>query len=86
MKSVLCVLFLLASGVLAEQKRPNIVWLISEDNSIHYLKMFDEHGTETPRIAELAAHGLQFNNAFSNAPVATMIWRALACLTWWLTE
>ena len=53
-------------------KRPNIVWLISEDNLIHYLDMFDEHGTETPRIAALAEHGLQFNNAFSNAPVCSV--------------
>lgn len=52
--------------------RPNIVWLISEDNSIHYHKMFDAHGTETPRIAELAKHGLQFNHAFSNAPVCSV--------------
>lgn len=53
-------------------ERPNVVWLISEDNSIHYMKMFDENGTETPRIAELAQHGLQFNNAFSNAPVCSV--------------
>jgi uncharacterized sulfatase len=53
-------------------ERPNIVWLISEDNSVHYLKLFNEHGTETPRIAELAAHGLQFKHAFSNAPVCSV--------------
>ncbi|MCA9215778.1 MAG: sulfatase [Planctomycetales bacterium] len=52
--------------------RPNFVWLISEDNSIHYLKLFDEHGVETPRIAELAKDGLVFNNAFSNAPVCSV--------------
>ncbi len=51
---------------------PNVVWLISEDNSIHYQKMFDAHGTETPRIAELAEQGLQFNHAFSNAPVCSV--------------
>lgn len=53
-------------------ERPNVVWLISEDNSTHYMKMFDEHGTETPRIKELAEHGLQFNHAFSNAPVCSV--------------
>jgi len=51
---------------------PNFVWLISEDNSTHYLKLFDEHGAETPRIAELAKHGLLFENAFSNAPVCSV--------------
>lgn len=52
--------------------RPNVVWLISEDNSIHYLKMFHARGTETPRVSALAAHGLQFNHAFSNAPVCSV--------------
>lgn len=52
--------------------RPNFVWLLSEDNSVHYLKLFDEHGAETPRIAELASHGLIFENAFSNSPVCSV--------------
>lgn len=64
-------LFLVASSLLAAE-RPNFVWLISEDNSQHYLKLFDEHGAETPKIAELAKHGLLFENAFSNAPVCSV--------------
>ena len=52
--------------------RPNFVWLISEDNSTHYLKLFNERGAETPRIAELARHGLLFENAFSNSPVCSV--------------
>ena len=68
--SILAVLALNSAIYAAD--RPNIVWLISEDNSTHYMKMFDDHGTETPRIQELAAHGLQFNNAFSNAPVCSV--------------
>ncbi len=53
-------------------KRPNIVWLISEDNSSHYLKLFDSHGVETPAIAKMAEHGLIFENAFSNSPVCSV--------------
>ncbi len=53
-------------------KRPNIVWLISEDNSTHYLKLFDPHGAETPAIAKMAEHGLIFENAFSNSPVCSV--------------
>ncbi|MEM7476636.1 MAG: sulfatase [Planctomycetota bacterium] len=71
--SLLCLTAaLLLSNLSRAADRPNIVWLISEDNSVHYMKMFDENGTETPRIAELAEHGLQFNNAFSNAPVCSV--------------
>ena len=50
---------------------PNIVWITSEDNSKHYMSLFDEHGTETPNIAGLAGHGITFTRAFSNAPVCS---------------
>ncbi|MEZ6124714.1 MAG: sulfatase [Planctomycetaceae bacterium] len=62
----------------ANADRPNIVWLVSEDNSIHYMKLYAEGGAETPRISELAAHGLTFNHAFSNAPVCSVARTTLA--------
>lgn len=52
--------------------RPNVVWILSEDNSKHYLKLFDKHGAPTPRIAELAKDGLLFEHAFSCAPVCSV--------------
>ncbi len=52
-------------------ERPNIVWISSEDNSKHYMSLFDEHGVETPHIESLAQHGVVFNNAFSNAAVCS---------------
>ncbi len=51
--------------------RPNFVWLISEDNSTHFMRLFDETGPATPNIEKLAAHGLVFDRAFSNAPVCS---------------
>ena len=53
-------------------EKPNFVWLISEDNSTHYLKLFDENGAPTPRIQRLAEHGLIFEHAFSNSPVCSV--------------
>ena len=50
---------------------PNIVWLTSEDNSIHYMKLYSENGIETPNIESLAEHGLTYTHAFSNAPVCS---------------
>lgn len=55
-----------------EKQPPNIVWLISEDNSKHYLDLFDQHGVSTPNIRELAKTGLTFQRAFSNAPVCSV--------------
>lgn len=58
--------------------RPNVVWIVSEDNSKHYLKLFDPAGAETPNIARLAADGLTFTRAFSNAPVCSVARTTLA--------
>lgn len=51
--------------------RPNIVWVTSEDNSKHYLKLFDKNGIPTPNIESLAEQGVIFDNAFSNAAVCS---------------
>ncbi|PKQ64264.1 sulfatase [Labilibaculum filiforme] len=50
---------------------PNIVWITSEDNSKHYMSLFDENGVETPNIEKLADNGVIFNRAFSNAAVCS---------------
>ena len=55
----------------AQIEQPNIVWITSEDNSVHYMKLFDEHGVETPNIEKLANHGVKFTRVFSNAPVCS---------------
>lgn len=55
-----------------EQKPPNIVWLVSEDNSKHFLKLYDEGGASMPNVEALAKKGIVFNNAFSNAPVCSV--------------
>ena len=61
----------LAMAAGEQRSRPNVVLLMSEDNSKHYLKLFDPHGGETPRIAAMAKHGAIFPNAFSNCPVCS---------------
>ncbi len=65
-------------GLLPAADRPNIVWIVSEDNSKHYLKLFDPAGIETPNIARLAEHGLIYDRAFSNAPVCSVARSTLA--------
>lgn len=53
-------------------ERPNVVWILSEDNSIHYLDLYQKGGAQTPNIAKLAARGLTFDHAFSCAPVCSV--------------
>ncbi len=62
----------------AAEKRPNVVWIVSEDNSVHYLKHFFLGGAETPAIDKLAAHGLTFDHAFSNGAVCSVARTTLA--------
>ncbi len=62
----------------AGDDRPNVVWIVSEDNSIHYLRHFFEGGAAAPNIEALAAHGLTFDHAFSNAPVCSVARTTLA--------
>ena len=52
----LCALLAFAGGALGA-KRPNFVFLVSEDNSIHYLKLYG-YGASTPNIEALAREGL----------------------------
>lgn len=72
------VLVFTLSSLAPAADRPNIVWIVSEDNSIHYLDHFFEGGVAAPNIEALAAHGLTYNHAFSNAPVCSVARTTLA--------
>ncbi len=62
----------------AAKRRPNFLWIVSEDNSKHYLKLFDPNGAPAPNIERLAKRGVVFNHAFSNAPVCSVARTTLA--------
>ena len=47
---------------------PNILWLVSEDNS-PYLGCYGDHFATTPNLDQLAAEGILYTRAFANAPV-----------------
>ncbi|SHJ85138.1 Sulfatase [Maribacter aquivivus] len=70
-KSIVLIIIIGLSTYLKAQEKPNIVWIVSEDNSKHYMKLFDENGVPTPNIEKLAEKGVQFNRAFSNAAVCS---------------
>ncbi|MEM0925745.1 MAG: sulfatase-like hydrolase/transferase, partial [Planctomycetota bacterium] len=56
----------------SEVARPNVVWIMSEDNSADYLRHFDPAGAPAPNIEALAERGITFDRAFSNAPVCSV--------------
>ncbi|MEM6319423.1 MAG: sulfatase [Bacteroidota bacterium] len=53
-------------------EKPNILWIVTEDNSKHYLDLYEEGGAVMPTIEALAKKGITFNHAFSNAPVCSV--------------
>jgi len=69
---VILIALLVGCSVNRVEERPNFVWIISEDNSTHYMELFDPHGIATPRIEKMAGEGVRFTRAFSNAPVCSV--------------
>jgi arylsulfatase A-like enzyme len=52
----------------AQQKHPNIVWIVCEDMSPH-LGSYGEKIAQTPVLDQLAKEGVRYTNAFSTAGV-----------------
>ncbi len=69
---LLIIIFLLNSCNDNIHDKPNIVWITTEDNSIHYMNLYTKGGADMPTINSLAEDGVVFNNAFSNAPVCSV--------------
>lgn len=57
---------------LAAAERPNVVWILSEDNSMHFLRLYGNPLGQTPAIEQLAGEGITFRHAFSCAPVCSV--------------
>ena len=53
-----------------QKKRPNILWLISEDTSPD-IGCYGEKLVSTPNIDKLAMQGIRFENAFASCPVCS---------------
>jgi len=63
--------------------RPNILWLVSEDNG-PFLGCYGDPLAETPNLDKLASEGIMFENAYANVPVcaparSTIITGMYAC-------
>jgi len=60
-----------------DQDRPNILWLVSEDNSPETIGVYGDPAAYTPHIDSLASRGIVFRHAFSHAPVCAVARSAL---------
>jgi hypothetical protein len=66
------------AGTVCGADRPNFVWIVSEDNSVHTMRLFHETGAPTPQLEAMATEGLIFERAFSNSPVCSVARTTLA--------
>ena len=74
MKRILAILFiysLLTPLFAADAIRPNILWIVSEDNTT-YLGCYGDKTASTPNLDKLAAEGVHFTKCFANAPVCAV--------------
>jgi arylsulfatase A-like enzyme len=55
-------------GTSAPARRPNILWIVSEDNN-PFLGCYGYRLARTPNLDHLAAEGILYENCFSQAPV-----------------
>jgi N-sulfoglucosamine sulfohydrolase len=53
----------------AALKRPNILWITSEDNGISWVGCYGSKNTKTPNIDQLAKEGFRYAHCFDNAAV-----------------
>ena len=65
-------IMLLASGI-ASADRPNILWLISEDNNLNWVGCYGNPHAQTPNIDGLATQGFQYLHCYANAPVCVCV-------------
>ena len=49
--------------------KPNILWIVSEDNSAYWVGCYGNPHANTPQIDKLAKQGFRYANCFANAPV-----------------
>lgn len=62
---------LISSQADAQEERPNILWLTSEDNNITFIGCYGNEYAHTPNIDKLATEGFRFTHCYSNGAVCS---------------
>ncbi|MEJ1238697.1 sulfatase-like hydrolase/transferase [Chryseolinea sp. T2] len=65
----LCLVAIVADNVTAQTEKPNILWIVSEDNNADMIGCYGNSFATTPNIDRFAKSGVLYRNAFSTAPV-----------------
>ena len=68
MKNILTFLSSLAVASSSFAAKPNILFLLSDDQSYPFLSCFGDRNVKTPTLDQLAAEGMKFHRFFTTAP------------------
>ena len=68
---LLSLFFLSAVAILAEEPRPNIIFVLADDLGWAELGCYGNHFNETPHLDKLASGGMRFTQAYAAAPVCS---------------
>jgi choline-sulfatase len=55
----------------AGERRPNVLWICADDHAPYVCGAYGNKVVRTPNLDRLAAGGMRFDRAYSNAPVCT---------------
>ena len=72
LSSKLAFLSLVLAGFLplsGKDKKPNVLWITSEDNSIEWVGCYGAKNAKTPHIDQLAKEGFRYLYCFDNGAV-----------------
>ena len=68
-RAILFLVGCLAGGAVAEERPPNVVYIMSDELAYYELGHMGNPYIKTPRIDRMAAEGLRFTRAYAGAPV-----------------
>ena len=66
--SIVFLTFCLAN---AQSKQPNIIWLVSEDQSPEFFPMYGNNTVPLPNLSQLADDSVIYDNMHSTTPVCS---------------
>lgn len=66
---ILASLFLLSTIAYAQQEKPNVLFIISDDLTATAVSSYENKACATPNIDQLAAEGIRFTKAYTQYPV-----------------
>ncbi|MCH7750904.1 MAG: sulfatase-like hydrolase/transferase [Planctomycetes bacterium] len=72
LSTILTLLFSFSFAALNALERPNILWIVTEDNGHHWVGAYGDPLARTPHIDMLAAAGNLYHYVYSNAPVCAV--------------